>query len=292
MSIARALLDRLDTYRDLDSKRYDAREAMLRNRGAFMHRFDVLFQNLPGRLAQFQPEKLFVEGMMFLYINLAKELGTAYRSNEVTEMSIIVINNENGVLAGFDENGTRYEIGSPADDWTTSHNRATTLTDLVRNANLWRWKALFLPLRVPTGLKQHTILEKLVSAANRIAADDDNDFAVYTTKQHVFRLADEQARLAYDAIGAFCQDLAEPVCVGEALLSDIRTMDWSFDYADRPSSASHDQKARILKGLSMMTIDDAAAVIGKNSKGNTMAIGYLMHHPDYPRIRPAMRKAA
>lgn len=292
MSIARDVLDRLTAYRNMDSMRYTAREDMLMKRATFMQRFDMLFANLPGRLAQFMPERLFVEGMMFLYINLAKELGNAYDSNEVTEMTLIVINKVDGELVGLDASGKRYALGSPADDWTTSHNRDATLRDLMKNANMWKWKALFLPLRVPETLKHHTILQNLVSAANRIAGDDNNELAAYTTSQHVYRLADEQTGLAYKQLGAFCEGLAQPLAVSEELIREIKTMDWSFDYADRPSSASYDQKRRILKGLASMTIDDAAAVIGKYSRGNTLALNYLMNHPDYPRIKPGVRMAA
>lgn len=60
----------------------------------------------------------------------------------------------------------------------------------------------------------------------------------------------------------------------------IRSMDWTFDEADRPSPRGYEQRTAILAGLHRLAIDDAAALFVANNRIYWSYIGsYFQHHP-------------
>lgn len=64
------------------------------------------------------------------------------------------------------------------------------------------------------------------------------------------------------------------------LVRDIASMDWTYDYADRPSRASGEQEQRIRRGLADLSLDEAAAVfVARNPIYWAKLPYYLMRHP-------------
>jgi hypothetical protein len=287
MSIARKLLADNESYRFLDSQTYKASENAHIARSGIIHQINDLMTNLQLGIAQFDTKRLFVEGMSFLYIDLAHEVRNYDMPSEKEETVLVeaitmkVIDN---ALIGEGSSGARYAIGDATARRSYSGADTRTIRDLMEDAQIWKWKCIFLPLDVPASLAHHRILHRLAAAARQIVAGENETFERYKLAKSLHTGASKVSWAALLKLSDQFGKLPKPAAVSDALMRDIATMDWTFDYADRPSSAMYDQKARILKGIKAMDIDSAACALGNGSRGQTYALTYLFLHPDYERV--------
>lgn len=296
MSIARQLLADYESYRFLDSQTYKASENAHVARSGIVHQINDLMTNLPQGLAQFDTKRLFVEGMSFLYIDLVHEVRNYDMPSEKEEtvlVEAITMKVVDNALIGEGSSGARYAIGDATAPRSYSGADTRTIRDLMEDAQIWKWKCVFLPLDVPASLTQHRVLHNVVGAARQILAGENDTFERYTLATSLRTAASKTSWAALLKLADQFGKLARPAAVSDALVRDIATMDWTFDYADRPSSAMYDQKVRILQGIKAMDIDSAACALGSGSRGNSYAIGYLRSHPEYERVtRASLPKAA
>lgn len=101
---------------------------------------------------------------------------------------------------------------------------------------------------------------------NHMIADNRAEYTGQRTK------AEEQ----YDRTNA-----AEIAKQHPELASDIETMDWTYDYADRPSKNYSEQEIRIRNGLKTLDLDDATDLfISLNKHYWTLLPYYLQKHPE------------
>jgi hypothetical protein len=60
----------------------------------------------------------------------------------------------------------------------------------------------------------------------------------------------------------------------------METMDWTFDYADRPNSAFYDQRREITRRLHALPLEAAIAFLHVAGRSWDFAYHMLRNHPD------------
>lgn len=285
MSIARQLLNQVAVIRRAESDSYYAREAVILSRGRFTSKVANLFKNLPFGFAHFDLDRLCSPGMQFLVINCPVD--------EPIQIVILTTGRENGTTVLHGSDGITYPLRTSRDATGFCADTKRSFETLAYQAGYRYGPSVVLPLSIPEKLKQHTVLEGMVDLADAIIRNDDADFLMYERAMSAHLALAEKQKETRTVLAQMSEGLSLPIAVNERLITDIKGMDWTYDYADRPSAASHEQERRIKTGLNAMDIDSAAVLLAVLSPGNTIAINYLMSHPDYARVSPApVAKAA
>lgn len=256
-----------------------------------------LFRNLPRGLSQFSPEWLGHPETTYLRIDLRGPEGNITNHQKLTLTRIGFVERDGERFAvDLDRNVDLGLVNAHSfrQDWLNEPDWMK-----YNNHPQYRrvWKDLHFhdhdrpsdALLVLTGpMLAHKAIAKMAQFAASVRAGGQAETAplnAFDREQAKFRQTQDEIEAAALKAAAIYPDLAGLASQHPALVRDLKSMDWSYDQADRPSRASGDQETRIRAGLAELSLDDAAALFVAN---NTIywqhLLSYLQRHPELLRI--------
>ena len=154
-----------------------------------------------------------------------------------------------------------------------------------RSKRTWRMSVypLVLPLAGP--VEGHPYGQNLISIAKRILADEHQISVVRELDLQLEECCADMESYKSQILNLATAHLAggrhaELVSTHPALVHDIKTMDFTYDEADRPSQEMGKQELRIRAALSSLALDDAIAfLVTLKPLFWRRAFSYLCRHP-------------
>lgn len=274
----------------LSSEAYKVAEKAQKTRAGIASKILVLKSNLPFGLRQFTVDTLVEEGATFLLLHLRHSTGS-YDICDARMETIQIVKLDGTLEAVNTSTGTTYCIfrtrpanGQSWNDSTRAMNEPESFADFVTYYGGNSGNSMLLPLRPSQTASRHPALIKLAEFAVELDNDANEDMATLIDHYDEHRSLMEAWSVAFDDMVSTARSFEMPLEINPDLVQDIATMDWTYDYADRPSSKSGDQDSRIIRGLKSLPIANAIRLLGEHAHHS---LGYAMYrlvfHPQYPK---------
>lgn len=287
---------------------YDHSQAMTPIERALSARLVPAFTNLPLGLQQFTPDALGADDATYLLLDTGGPNGGISYGARLSLTRIGFAENATGrraidLTTGVDLGEVNRWSFTDRDepDWMRygDQTRRRVWREL-RYTTFWPTHRTFEAILPMTGpVLMHGACRRLAQMAGAIWRGEVEEIA--TMRAHDAEM--DRLVAAKDAAQAECRRVAVGLADVEALAaahpalaSDLRGMDWTYDYADRADPRYRERELRIRSAMWPLSIDDALALfVGLNPIWFDRFASYLCRHP-YVVAReaggPAIRRLA
>lgn len=267
---------------------------------ALSARLAPAYANLPLGLRQFTPEFLGHEDATYLRLDTGGPLGGISYGARLTlsrigfawnEIERRAVDLDTAADLGEVNRWSFTRQGEP--DWMVYGDQ--TKRRVWRGVRYHEFRpkhrifCAILPLTGP--ILRHGTCRKLSEIAGAIWRGEVDEIAAMRAHDAemdrlCFATAEAKAACRQLALGTFNIDAL--AAVHPVLVADLRSMDWTYHYADRPSAAYREQETRIRQALTRLPLDEALALfVGLNQFDWDSFSYHLVHHPDVvARERP------
>ncbi|WP_114944439.1 hypothetical protein [Microvirga calopogonii] len=263
----------------------------------------ALFKNLPRGLRHLTHSFLAAEGNRYLLIDLEGPEGGIVNGAR-TRFTLIDICRSIAGLAAWDVardeflgevNEFSFRDSTVWPDWMVYSNhpqKRKVWTDGVFHADVRStyFGKILLPVSGPA--LTHPAFARLADYAKSVIERKDANMEHLRGFDPQFDAYDAQIEEIERKAEAFArtegQDPEVLTAQNDELAGLIRTMDWTYDMADRPNRAYAEQERRIRSLLSALPVDDAVVLFVHNAGANwTKAPYYLQWHPEVKQMKAA-----
>ena len=155
----------------------------------------------------------------------------------------------------------------------------------IRALDEWAlWNPTMIPLEGK--IMQHVMCQRLAAYAKTYLPAHNTDIIEIQHLETRRDALEKQLVMIHEQVQLLPYRVFEGVCnLLEAnnakLVAALDTMDWTYDYADRPSNASYEQERWIQAELGKLPLDDAVALFIRHSRSSWYyADAYLRMHPE------------
>jgi hypothetical protein len=262
-----------------------------------------LFHNLPSGLRHLSHASLAAEGNRYLLIDLDGPEGGIVNGAR-TRFTLIDICKSLAGLAAWDiardeflgeVNEFSFRDSTFWPDWMVYSNhpqKRKVWTDGVFHSDVKStfFRKILLPVSGPA--LAHPAFARLADYARSVIERKDANMEHLRSFDAQFDAFDTQIEEIERKAQTFAltegQD-AEVLSARNSELAElIRTMDWTYDMADRPNRAYAEQERRIRSLLSALPVDDAVVVFVQNAGANWVkAPYYLQGHREVTQMKVA-----
>lgn len=262
-----------------------------------------LFQNLPAGLRHLSHASLAAEGNRYLLIDLDGPQGGIVNGAR-TRFTLIDICKSLAGLAAWDVardeflgevNEFSFRDSTFWPDWMIYSNhpqKRKVWTDGVFHSDVksTSFRKILLPISGPA--LAHPAFARLADYARSVIERKDANMEHLRGFDAMFDAYDAQIEEIERKAQSFAltegQDPEVLTAQNEELAGLIRTMDWTYDMADRPNRAYAEQERRIRALLSALPVDDAVVVFVQNAGTDWVkAPYYLQGHPEVKQMKAA-----